>query len=252
MHTSTWLLAAALVLAACEKDLPKGVDTGAPPPSAVPTPPPHPSAPPEEPPHSLTITVSEQGASINGTPLVGAPAEWQAQAVKLFATLPQVNDAQSVAIIATRDAKEPKVAAIVAALRTAKARVVVVHTATRDGSTAEVGLTLHPAAIPDCSAVAMIEHDGGVAVWSKGGGGAQRYTRGMAGPDLSASTDALRKRAAACDSPVWLAAAADAVTWGLTFDLILRAKGGGTSLLKPTETVLLTHPPAAGKPVHED
>jgi hypothetical protein len=207
--------------------------------------------PPAEAPHPLAITVTEQTTTINGTPLAGAPADWQAQALKLLAAGPPVAD-QAVPILATRDAKEPKVAAVVAALRAAKAKSVVVHTATRDRSTGEAELTLHPAAIPDCSAVAMIEHDGGVAVWSKGGGGAQRYTRGMAGPDLSASTDTLRKRAAGCDSPVWLAAAADTVTWGLTFDLILRAKGSPTSVLKPTETVLLTRPPTAGKPVHDD
>jgi hypothetical protein len=102
----------------------------------------------------------------------------------------------------------------------------------------------------------MIERDSGVAVWSKGGGGAQRFTRGMAGPDLTSSTEALRKRASACDSPVWFLGTAETVTWGLAFDLATRARGNGATdggdALRPHETVLLPHPPVAGRAVKEE
>jgi hypothetical protein len=76
----------------------------------------------------------------------------------------------------------------------------------------------------------------------------------MAGPDLTASTEALRKRTAACDSSVWFLAAADSVTWGLAFDLALRAKVPDPALaaFRPTETVLPVHAPVPGRALKED
>jgi hypothetical protein len=195
------------------------------------------------------ITVDDHGASVDGTTFTTAPSQWRAEVAAMLSTRPKIAG-EAVVVTVTRDAKTPKVEAMVAALGEAKAKSVVVHTQTRDQTTGELTLT-RPKQAPECSAVAMIERDGAVAVWSKGGGVAQRYTRGMAGPDLSSSTEALRKRAGGCDSPVWFVAGADTVTWGLVFDLAMRARNGGEGggLLKPTETVLLTEAPVAGRPV---
>jgi hypothetical protein len=76
----------------------------------------------------------------------------------------------------------------------------------------------------------------------------------MAGPDLTLSTEALRKRAASCESPVWFLGAADTVTWGLLFDLAMRAKGGAEAgaTLRPTEAVLLAHALVPGRKLPEE
>ncbi len=211
------------------------------------------SAPPPTPapPRPPTITLDEQACSIDRTRFTGAPAEWRDRAAALLGETPLVAG-ESVTVNVMRDAKSPRVVALVAALAAAKARSVVVHTPTRDLSSGELELTLHAGAVPECSAVAMIEHDGAVAVWSKGGGGASRFARGMAGPDLSSSTEALRKRAGGCASPVWFLGGAESVTWGLLFDLATRARGGEGATLKPTKAVLLTQAAVPGRAVKED
>src|SRR5438874_2481100 len=60
---------------------------------------------------------------------------------------------------------------------------------------------------------------------------ALRFTRGMAGPDLTRGSEGVRKPVAACDSPSWAVATDDNVTWGLAIDLVLAvssAEDGGT------------------------
>jgi hypothetical protein len=250
--TVVWMLVAgaattgaAAALTACDKDEAKpggdNASASAAASTSKPPPPPEPA-----PPRAPAITVDDHTCSIDGTPLTGDAPEWQTQATKILADKPLVAG-EAVVVNMTRDTKAPKVLAVLAALSAAKAKTVKVRTLMRDQTSGEIELTLHAGAAPDCSAVAMIEHDGSVALWSKAGGSAQKFARGMAGPDLSTSTEALQKRAASCDSPVWYVGAAENITWGLTFDLAVRAKGSpdaGTSL-RPTRTVLLTHPAPA-------
>jgi hypothetical protein len=212
--------------------------------------PPAPKVP--DPPRAPAITVDDRGCTIDGTAFTGAEATWRDQASTLLAGKPLVAG-EAVVVNVMRDTKLPKVEAIVVALTHAKAKSAVVRTPMRDQSTGELTLALEHPALPDCSAAAMIEHDGAVAVWSKAGSGAQRFARGMAGPDLTSSTEALRKHAAGCDSPAWLLGAADGVTWGLAFDLAMRAKGGAEAggTLRPTEAVLMTRAPTPGRRVEE-
>jgi hypothetical protein len=247
-----WLISALLLaaLVGCEKEAPKVTDTGAPAPSARPSARPE---PPPAPPHAPVIIIDEQNTTIDGKTLSGPPSDWPASAASLLSGKPQVAG-ETVVVNALRDAKAPKVLAIVAALKAAKAKSITVHTETRDKTIGELELTLDPGTLPDCTAVAMIEKDVAVALWSKGGGGAQRFARGMAGPDLSTSTEALRRRAAGCDSPAWIVGALDVTQWGLVFDLATRARAGvdGGERLRPRETVLLLTAPTPGRKVTGD
>lgn len=249
------MVAAGLAAAGCDNGGAKsGGDTGASaaPPSTASAPPAKTAERPPEPPRAPTVTLDERALTVDGTTFTGDPSEWRDRAAALLGERPLVSG-EAVVVNVMRDVKAPKVAAALAALATAKAKSAVIRTPTRDQSTGELELTFRRAPAPDCSAVAMIEHDGAVAIWSKGGGGAQRFARGMAGPDLSTSTDALKKRAGGCDSPAWFLSAADNVQWGLEFDLALRARGGDAGPpLKATQTVLLAHTPTPGRHVKED
>jgi hypothetical protein len=159
------------------------------------------------------MSVDEHGCTIDGVAFQGEPTEWRERLAAALRDRPLV--AGEVAeVAAMRNVKTPLVQALVAALAEAKAKSVTIRTPMRDQSMGELALTLHHPAPADCSVVAMIEHDGAVAVWSTGGGGAQKFSHGMAGPDLSTSTDAVRKRAAACDSPMWFVSGAESVQCG--------------------------------------
>jgi hypothetical protein len=256
MRSWEWTVVACLAAAGggfgCDKEATKaGADAS---PAAAPSAAPKAETPPPpEPPRAPAITVDDHTCTVDGTVFSESLADWSEQAAALLAKKPLVAG-EAVVINAMRDAKAPRVERLVAALAIAKAKSVIIRSPTRDQSTGELHLTFAHAGVPDCSAVAFIEHDGAVAVWNKGGSGAQRFARGMAGPDLTSSTDALRKHAASCDSPLWYLGGADTVTWGLMFDLAMRAKGGAEagSTLRPTEAVLLTHAPVPGRRLPEE
>jgi hypothetical protein len=247
-------LAVSLGLAgmACDKEVAKpSGETAA---SAAPPPPsaPAPAAPPS-PPRAPAITLDDHAFVIDGVTIDGAPAEWPTKAAAVLREKPLVAG-EAVVVNVLRDTRTPKVEAAVASLDQAGAKSVVVRTPTRDQSTGELALALHPESQPDCSAVAFIEREGAVAVWSKGGGGAQRFARGMAGPDLTASSEALQKRGQGCDSPVWFVGGSESIPWGLVFDLGTRTRGGGDAggAMKPQKTALVGHATVAGRRVKLD
>ncbi len=104
---------------------------------------------------------------------------------------------ETVTVDVTRNLKTPQVAALVEALAEVKAKSVIVHTPTRDQSMGELELAVQHPAIGDCTAVALIEHDGAVALWNKAGGVAQKFTHGMAGPEsdlVHRGTEEARRR----------------------------------------------------------
>jgi hypothetical protein len=152
---------------------------------------------------------------------------------------------------AARDAKTPKVAMVLAVLAAAKAKGAIVKTAGRDGAQKSVELRFDHGALAACSPAALIGKDGAIQVWPAGGGTGARFTRGMAGPDMTRGTAAIRKQAATCDSPLWVVGADDAVQWGLLFDLVQLSlepsdagkSPGATGLLIPEKS------PSPGKKV---
>ena len=129
-------------------------------------------------------------------------------------------EGETIVLNAARDAKLPKVLAVFAALASKKAKAVEVHTPLRDRNAAEVVFVLDAKA-EGCATVGYIAKDSAIDTWPSSGATAERFTHGMAGPDLTRGSLGIRKRVLACDSPVWFAAADDNVTWGLVFDLVL-------------------------------
>jgi hypothetical protein len=99
-----------------------------------------------------------------------------------------------------------------------------------------------------CTFAGTITENLGVAFWPIQGGTAKRYTKGMAGPDLSAMHEVFQKEEAGCGSTVFFFSADDTVEWGHAYDL-------ATSVIahepkyKIDKVVLLRSAPAAGKPV---
>lgn len=161
-------------------------------------------------------------------------------------------EGETLVLNAARDAKLPKVLAVFAALASKKAKAVEVHTPQRDRSAADVVFVLD--AKPEgCATVGYIAKDSAIATWPSSGATAERFTHGMAGPDLTRGSEGIRKRVLACDSPVWFAAADDNVTWGLVFDLVLAVmRPGDAGLPKQRSVALLTKTPVPGRKVDAD
>jgi len=220
--------------------------------SAPPAPPP-PSAPPPPTERPFpTITLGDRTFTVDGEEL-----PWDKLELRLKGLESRKSEAENkdVSIVAIRTAPAHRVAEATAALHGVwHPKSLTVRTMTRDQAQGEIVVAPPRPHAQECSAVVFIEKDSSVALWTKGGGGAARFARGMAGPDLTASTEALRKRAASCDSAVWFLAAADSVNWGLAFDLALRAKVPDAALppFRPTETVLPAHSPVPGRALKED
>ena len=118
-----------------------------------------------------------------------------------------------------RNAKPSQVAAVVGALRAAKADGAKVKTAARDDTTQALPLSF-ATSVPDCTVVMWIAKDGVIDVWPAGGGAAEaRRPRAR-----RARHDARHRRRAracgpGCGAPAIVVGADDAMTWGLVFDL---------------------------------
>jgi hypothetical protein len=217
--------------------------------------PPAPVAAPEEagpPPAQVppAILVTDNACSINGEEVQFINPDARDRIAAMVADKPLVQGT-IVPFEAAREAKTPRIAAVVSALRKAKAAGVSIHTRKRDNATGELLLRFSHAAASDCTPVAMIMRDGSIAVWSAGGGTAQKYARGFAGPDLTLATEGLRKFSAACASAVWVLGADDNITWGLTFDLAMRSErdGDGGSGIRAADTLLANEAPVPGRKV---
>ena len=100
-------------------------------------------------------------------------------------------EGENVVLNAARDTKLPKVATVFAALLAKKAKGVEVHTPQRDRSAADIVFVL--AAKPsDCSAVGYIAKDNAITTWPVSGATAERFTHGMAGPDMTRGSEGIR------------------------------------------------------------
>jgi len=161
-------------------------------------------------------------------------------------------EGETLVLNASRDAKLPKIEAVFAALASKKAKAVEVHTPLRDRSSADIVFVLDAKA-DGCATVGFIAKDSAIATWPSSGATAERFTHGMAGPDLTRGSEGIRKRVLACDSPVWFAAADDNVTWGLVFDLVVAVmRPDDAGLPKARGVALLTKPPVPGRKVESE
>jgi len=241
---------AVVACGACDKDpAPGSAKTSSAGPTATPTPAAStaPAAPAR--PTKPQLAVDDAAAFVAGDRLDFAAPDVKGRLAGALGDKPV--EGETIVVNAARDAKLPKVVAVFAALAAKKAKAVELHTPRRDRSTAEVVFPLDAKAA-DCAAVGYIAKDGAISVWPASGATAERFSRGMAGPDLTRGSEGARKRVLACDAPTWFVSADDSVTWGLAFDLVLAVSGnedGGAPLGKPRSAALLLETPVPGRKV---
>jgi hypothetical protein len=251
-----WARTTALVIAAsacaatgCDKE-PTKLDQLA---EAAAAPPPVPTASAPRPPAAPippAITVDDGACTINGEEVLFMGADAPGRIAAMLTGKPLV-EGKLVAVDAAREAKMPRITTVVAAVRKAKAKGITIHTAMRDGSPGELTVPFSHGVPADCTPVAMISKDRSIAVWSAAGGTAQKFDKGFAGPDLTLGTEGLKRASQACaSSTMWVLGADDIITWGLAFDLAMRARGGdGGAGIHASETLIANEAPVPGRKV---
>jgi len=243
------LLALPFLAAACDAESSQSPQIAAEASAPAPTVQAPPATP--EPPRAPVIVVEDASCTIDGEIVLFSAADASDRIAAILAGKPHVQG-ELVALSASRDAKTPRVSAVLSALKKVKAKGALVRTKKRDSSMGELELAIDHAAPADCTATGAVNKDGSIAVWPSSGGVAKRFKRGFAGPDLTLGSDALQKLAAGCDSSVWYVAGDDALVWGLPFDLALATLGApDAKAMRASHTVLLTSPPVAGRKVSE-
>jgi hypothetical protein len=131
-------------------------------------------------------------------------------------------EGRTVDLVAMRNAKPSQVAAAVTAIRRAKAAGAAVKTEARDSTTQRMPLSFSTPSDP-CTVVAWIAKDAAIDVWPVSGGRAKKIYKGLAGPDMTLGTDAVRTAGEGCNASVLVVGADEAMTWGLVFDLATNA-----------------------------
>jgi hypothetical protein len=179
-------------------------------PSAAPPPAP-------EPPRAPDIIVDRETVAIGPEHVATGEPSLADKVGALVSGQPTI-EGHTADLVAMRNAKPSQVAAVVGALRAAKATGAKVKTAARDDTTQALPLSF-ASSVPDCTVVVWIAKDGVINVWPAGGGAAKRVGRGLAGPDMTLGTDAVRAQWAGCTAPAIVVGAEDTMTWGLVFDL---------------------------------
>jgi hypothetical protein len=145
-----------------------------------------------------------------------------ASALKVMIGRYPVSRPDQVVLNAARATKHPDVSALVAALFDAGAKSIEVRTAPRGQFPGKLVLTADKAIAakaPACTYVGMVLKDLGLTFWHIKGGLAKRYSKGMAGPDLTMMHESLAKEIDQCSSTVFLFSAEESVEWGHAFDL---------------------------------
>lgn len=174
------------------------------------------SAPPE-PPRAPDIVVDAANVAV-GSDRVATGEPGLADKVGVFLGGRPMIAGNVVSFVAMRNAKPSHVFAVVTALRKAKATGAVVKSEARDGTTQKMPLSF-TTSVGDCTTVAWIAKDAAIDVWPAGGGTAKRVIKGLAGPDMTLGTEAMRKQWTGCGSPELVVGAEDVMSWGLVFDL---------------------------------
>lgn len=141
-------------------------------------------------------------------------------------------EGETIAVVAARETKMPKVAQVIAAVATAKPKAIVVKTMKRDRTTVDLPIALG-AKRDGCAAVGYVAKDSSSSSWPASGATATKYSKGMAGPDITRASDGMRKLVGACDATHIFVGADEGVTWGLVADLaiaVLGAPGEGRGI----------------------
>src|SRR5579859_5343125 len=216
MTRPLFFLCAVLGVVACDKSSSEGdnptselsAQSAAAPPAPAPAPTPAPPRAPE-------IIVDRSTVSV-GTERVATGEPALAEKVGALVSGQPAIAGHTADLVAMRNAKPSQVMAVVGALRGAQAGGAKIKTSARDDTTQALPISF-ASSVPDCAAVMWIAKDGVIDVWPAGGGAAKRVARGLAGPDVTLGTDAVRTVWAGCGAPAIVIGAEDTMTWGLVF-----------------------------------
>jgi hypothetical protein len=238
-----WLAVSAIALGCDDKPVTTTSQAQAPPTIATQAPVPKPA------PNPLAgLVVDELGLYLQTHRIDMAAKDAEDRLKAAVAGLPVKQKA--VPIEAARNAKTQHVGALARALGQAGAVEIDVKTPSRGGADAVLKLLPEQVAgqAPECAVVAMIKKDNTTAVWRLKGGTATKFSKGLAGPDMSMTYDGMKDQMASCASVDWFLAGEDNVIWGLIFDLgLIVARADPPP--KATNAVLLYEAPVAGRAV---
>ena len=162
-----------------------------------------------------------------------------------------VDQPEKVVFNVDRKVKTPVATKIFYALADAGAKKIEVHTKPRETFPGTLIISSENSVdkIPACTYVGMIMGNLGATFWKKSGGTAKRYTKGMAGPDLSAMHEVMHKEAKSCNSKLFLFSASDDIDWGHAYDIATSVKAADPAYEHIDQFVLLRDDPVPGKPV---
>jgi hypothetical protein len=171
-------------------------------------------------PLKTNVSVDEAAVSINAVRIVWEGPSPRTRIATELLQKPGIAG-ETVLLVAARNVRASHLALTIAALRDAKAKDVEVRSPRRDASTASVVVGWERS--PPCTVLAAIGRDVAISVGSLASNGqGRRYAKGMAGPDLTLGSDAIRKATAGgCEAKLIYLGADETVAWGLVFDLAL-------------------------------
>jgi hypothetical protein len=202
------------------------------------------SAPPPPPPtpKALLVTVDDGAAMYDGDRIDFASPDVKGRLTSGL-TGKKV-EGETITVVAARETKMPKVAQVLAAIAGGKPKAIVVKTMKRDRATVDLPIALG-AKREGCAAVGYIAKDSSSSSWPASGATATKYTKGMAGPDITRASDGVRKLVDASDATHLFVGSDEGVTWGLVADLaiaVLHPEDGGTSKAKEIAVVAKATP----------
>jgi hypothetical protein len=223
------LVACATLASACDKGSDASPATPASAPASATTPAPTPTPPPKVAPE---IIVDPNQVAVGKDHVPTAPDGLADRVATLIdpASI-ETPEERPVEVVVMRGAKPSQLAAVLVALRRAKAKEAIIKTESREGSTEKLPLTF-ATSVPECATVVWIAKDAAIDVWPAGGGVAKRVIRGLAGPDITLGLEAISARFEKCGASALVVGADEAMTWGLVFDLatsVLRTPGARAS-----------------------
>lgn len=201
------------------------------------------------PPKVPDVLVDDAGAYIGGERIEFKSPEAAKKMGEVMTKHAAVLAKASVTVVAMRNAKTPDVVKTIAAL-SEKAESLSVRTQNRDKKDTTIKVVTDDKAgkLPDCTLAAMVLKDRATASWHIRGGVAQKYNKGMAGPDMSQTAEGMAKQWKTCPAGTTLVLSGDDTTeWGLVFDISQMADPRPPS---PTNTYVIPRTtPIAGRAV---
>ncbi len=172
----------------------------------------------------VRIELSAETLVIGGDSL-GARDEWTKRLPAVLAG--ERIDHEHITLEVDRKARPSAVRQLVESIRGQKPKALTIATAHRSGKLSQLEVSLARTDLEACSATAFIGKDAGVSVWTAGGATAQKFAKGLGGPDMTMGGGALTKARSACPTGRVVLGADDAMIWGLLVDLVVASTPPG-------------------------